>query len=71
MIVLRCLPGKSRKIDKRTPGLKPEDSAGFDSHLSVLRLRLLRLLTAKLAAGRLWAKNGTCSTRHNAAQPMC
>lgn len=33
VVMFRVLPGKSRKIEKRTPGLKPSDSAGFDSHL--------------------------------------
>src|SRR5690348_520812 len=34
IIMFRVLPGKSRHIEKRTPGLKPSDSPGYDSHSS-------------------------------------
>ena len=32
--MLRVLPGRSRHIKQRTPGLTPADSPGFDSHSS-------------------------------------
>lgn len=34
VVMMRVLPGRSRKIEQRTPALKPSDSVGFDSHLS-------------------------------------
>ena len=34
IVMLRVLPGRSRHIKQRTPGLTPADSPGFDSHSS-------------------------------------
>ena len=34
VVMMRVLPGRSRHIKQRTPGLKPSDSVGFDSHSS-------------------------------------
>jgi len=38
VIMFRVLPGRSRHITAVTKGLKPSDSAGFDSHLSPRRV---------------------------------
>lgn len=65
IVMLRVLPGRSRHIEKRTPGLKPSDSPGYDSH----RYRLPRCVRSSCTrrTARPTSKSGISSRNRKPA----